>query len=372
MHRFAVLTLLLSAAACAGRDGRTTLPEPVQLDGMRFEAEVTEAGIVVSTVDPEVLFTESLAAQRAGDCARAEAGYRRVADDFPESRLAPAALYNAGLCYMRANAPDEARVLYALVVERFPEGRDGRHARFQLATIAIRAERPEEALPLADTLLTMDLSTDERMEALVRRGQALLALDRLPEALEATEAAVRYLRSRPESDPVDSTYFAAAGQFALGEAHRRTAERIELPPGDIGVQRPFLDRRAEHVLAAQRAYFDTIRTRDPEWSAVAGHRIGSLYDAFFEMIVRAPAPPPPSQFAADNFEEYEREYRRALALLAKPLLRHSIRYWELALMLIERNGVPTEWTARIEADLTRVRARLAELPEGPEGLAQGS
>lgn len=366
------LVLFLVTFGCAGRDGRTTLPAPVDLPGMRFEAEVTDEGVVVTTVDPEILFNEALAAQRAHDCERAEAGYRRIAEDFPESRLAPGALYNAGLCYVREGQPERARALYALVVERFPDGRDGRHARFQLATIAIHAERWDEALALSDTLLTNELDADERMEAMVRRAQALLGQNRLPEALRASQAAVRYLASRPETAPVDSRYFAALGQFTLGEAHRRTAETIVLPPGEVHVQRPFLDRRAEHVLAAQRAYFDTIATREPELAAMAGHRIGSLYDAFFAMIVHAPAPPPPTELTADNPEAYEREYRRSLAIFAKPLLRHSIRYWELALMLIERNGVPTEWTDRINADLVRVRALLAELPEAPDSPPNGS
>ena len=370
MTRLVVLTLLL-ASACAGRDGRPTLPEPETLSGMRFEAEVTGEGVVVTSIDAETLFAEGLAAHRAGDCAAAELSYLRVADDFTEGRYAEAALYHAALCHQRAGDRARAKVIYARLVATYPATRDARHARFQLAAIAVADEAWQEALVLADALLTTELSTDERMEALVRRNQALLGLDRVVLALEAADGAVRYLRSRPEADPVDSTYFAAAAQFTLGEAHRRTAESITLPPGTVDIQRPFLDRRAEHVLAAQRAYFDTIRTRDPEWSAVAGHRIGGLYDAFFEMIVDAPAPPPPSELTAQNPDEYEREYRRALSLLAKPLLRHSIRYWELALMLIERNGVPTEWTDRIEADLARVRARLAALPEGEEGLGTG-
>ena len=54
-------------------------------------------------------------------------------------------------------------------------------------------------------------------------------------------------------------------------------------------------------------------------------------------------------------------YREALTQYVEPLLRHSIRYWELTLQMIERTGVDTEWRARIEADLTRVRQQLGTL-----------
>ena len=64
-------------------------------------------------------------------------------------------------------------------------------------------------------------------------------------------------------------------------------------------------------------------------------------------------------------------YHGELAKLIKPLLRHAIRYWELTLMMIERTGVQTDWSAQTRVDLDRTRALLMEQPHGPGVLPQG-
>jgi hypothetical protein len=65
---------------------------------------------------------------------------------------------------------------------------------------------------------------------------------------------------------------------------------------------------------------------------------------------------------------YQEEYHLALARLAKPLIRHSIRYWELTLLMVERTGVSSGWTTRIRQDLDRARDRLLDQPAGAGGL----
>ena len=147
----------------------------------------------------------------------------------------------------------------------------------------------------------------------------------------------------------------------LAENERIAFDESPVPPGTLQTQRAALDVRAAHLLEAQRLYFDTMRWSEPYWTSAAGYQIGSLYDRFFQSIVTAPVPPASEPLTQEERADYEQTYRDALAQYVEPLLRHSIRYWELTLQMIERTGVDTEWRARIEADLARVRQQLGAL-----------
>jgi hypothetical protein len=86
-----------------------------------------------------------------------------------------------------------------------------------------------------------------------------------------------------------------------------------------------------------------------------------MYDELWHSIMSAPVPPhlPP---------EGHPIYRQELAKLIKPLIRHAIRYWEVTLILLERTGFQSEWTAQTRLDLERVRKLLLDQPEGPGGM----
>lgn len=138
------------------------------------------------------------------------------------------------------------------------------------------------------------------------------------------------------------------------------SEALALPDADVAAQRETLDRRAQLLLEAQRAYFDTIRHTDARWAAAAGHQIGAMYERLYTAITEAPVPPPPPgrEMGPDALAIYQREYRMQLAERVRPLIRHAIRYWELTLLMIERTGVRSEWVDRTRAQLDRARQRL--------------
>ncbi|MFO0694823.1 MAG: tetratricopeptide repeat protein [Polyangiales bacterium] len=364
-----VLFLAIASSACAGRQAHGRTPDVVALEELRITARPEGGGYEFEAVDAETLFQRGLEAGRRADCDAARAAYLRVVDEFPASRYVSASLYNAALCFQQAGRLPDAAPLYERLLVQGGDARDVRHALFQLAAIEVRLERFDAALASADRLLALrDLDPDERMEALARRAEALLGAGRWEEARREAEGALRYFRTRPESAPVARDDFAALATFVLAETYRVEAHGIVVPAGEVTDQRAVLERRADRVLEAQRLYFDTIRFRVPEQAAAAGYRIGGLYEDFWEAIMAAPPPPPRDPASIADPERFAAEYRLALARLAKPLIRHSIRYWEMALLLIERNGVPSEWTDRIRTDLEHARERLSAQPDGPEGL----
>jgi len=147
----------------------------------------------------------------------------------------------------------------------------------------------------------------------------------------------------------------------LAETIRTRSEALSLPDADVARQREVLERRAELLLEAQRAYFDTIRLTDARWAAAAGYRIGSMYRNLFRALTEAPVPPPSRELAPEAIDLYRREYRSQLAERIRPLIRHAIRYWELTLLMVERTGVESaarHWVDRTRAELEEARRLL--------------
>lgn len=358
----------LVLAACAGRSTPSTTP--IQLETMRVTArQDADGSLVTSAYDAEMLFESGLREMRNERCAQAVPIFDRVADEFPGSRFVSPALYDAGLCLRRLERFDEAASRFERLIREVPTSDDLRHASFQLLHLRLVLARFEPGLALADELLRLrDLTPDERVEAMALRAQLLLGQGQRDAAGQQARDALSWARTRPPEEEVTDTHSLAAADYVYAETLRLRSEEIALPEGGVAEQRPVLERRAELLLDAQRAYFDAIRRQHPDWAAAAGYRIGAMYDTFWASVMSAPTPPPSQPLEGELLQVYEDEYRTSLARLVKPLVRHAIRYWELTLLMVERAGLQSEWTDRIRVDLERARARLLEQPEGPEGL----
>lgn len=371
----AVLVLCIAALAGCGHTHRPTTPENTEvrhLEEVRITARpdaTSESGFSLDSYDAETLFREGVREMRAERCTEAVAHYDRVANEFPSSRFVSSALYNAGLCLKNAERYDESAERFERLLREVPQSSDVKHARFQLCEIYLATEAWEAGLEEADALLARDdLVSDERVEAMARHAQLLLGAGRVQDAGREARSTLSWVRTRRGDERVRDVYFTAAANYVLAETFRLNAAALSVPEGNVAVQRPVLERRAAIMLRAQRAYFDTMRHTHAEWAAAAGYQIGSMYDAFWQAIMSAPVPPPQNALPESDVPIYEQEYREYLARLVKPLIRHSIRFWELTLLMVERTNVETEWTTRIRSDLERARTRLLEQPEGPEGI----
>jgi len=336
------LTLILSMG-CASRPQQTTMPT-------RVRAQTAEA---------RVAFADALAQMKADECDRAVTSFDRVVEVFAESRYVSASLYNAGLCLQRLERWRESTERYERLLQLRPGSRDTKHTRFQLAFLYVETQRFDEALETTDLLLGhTGLTSDERSEVMARRAEAWLGRGELDAAATEAREALLYYRTRSEEERIRDPFFVASASYTLAETVRLRSEGLAIPKAEVEAQRAVLERRAGLLLQAQRTYFDTIRLTDAYWASAAGYRIGSMYDAFWDAIMTAPVPPPKREMTTAELVIYRQEYRLRLAELAQPLIRHAIRYWELTLRMVQRTGVRSEWTGRIEADLEAARARL--------------
>ncbi len=382
MESPATLLALTSLALVACGASRPHAAHPssgpvVDMEEMHITAgEDAAGGLTFEATDAEQLFRQGIARVRSGDCAAAVSSYDRVASEFSGSRYASPALYNAGLCLAGSGELDAAASHYERLIRDLPRSPDVRDASFQLSALDVRLERWDDAIRIGRELLARtDLTSDTRMEAMARVAQALLGAGRVEQAATRADEALRYFRTRSADYPVRDDYFVAATNYVLAETLRSRSEAIAIPLGTVAEVRPVLERRAQLLLRAQRAYFDTIGRTDPEWASAAGYRIGNMYDTFWHALTAAPVPPPPRPLEGADLAYYQERYRAELAQLVRPLLRHAIRYWELTLLMVERTGARSEWTARIREDLARMRTRLGiadPLPEAPNSEPETS
>ena len=352
----------LSLLAAGGARPKTPTTPVVALEETRIVARRTSGGeLELDSYDASQLFQRAYERGVAGECERAVELYDRVVSEFPSSRFVSPSLYNAGLCLRDEGELASAVERWSLLLSRLPDAPDAKHARFLMTSALVELERWEPALESAELLLDRDdLRSDERLEAMARRAESLLGLGRTDDAERAARDALSYYRTRQGDDVIADEYFAAAANFVLAETIRARSEALALPDADVAAQRETLDRRAQLLLDAQRAYFDTIRYTDARWAAAAGYRIGAMYEQLYAAITSAPVPPPPPgrEMGPDALAIYQREYRSQLAERVRPLMRHAIRYWELTLLMVERTGVRSEWVERTRTQLDRARQRL--------------
>ena len=364
MHR-ALLLSSLCVALLAGC-GATAVRGPAvsrPLEETRIVARRTPGGdLELDSYDAGQLFERAYAMTTDGRCLEAIPLYDRIASEFPTSRFVSPALYNAGLCLQRAGQLEPAVDRFTRLLAMVPQSSDAKHAQLLLAEALVDLERWDPALTTAEALLDREgLTSYERLEAMARRAQSLFGLARTDDAERAAREALTYYRTRQGDEAIADEYFAAAANFVLAETIRTRAEVLALPVGDVASQSAILDRRAQLLLDAQRAYFDTIRLTDARWAAASGYRIGAMYQALYAAITEAPVPPPSREMTPDALEIYRREYRGQLADRVRPLMRHAIRYWELTLLMVERTGVEPlerEWVERTRSELERARELL--------------
>jgi hypothetical protein len=178
-------------------------------------------------------------------------------------------------------------------------------------------------------------------------------------------------------DVIDAERLDAAGAvpkdlaqlyFALGELRRIRGERIRLapPPPDFV---DALERRCQLLLDAQSAYSDTMRAYDAHWSAMAGFRVGELYQKLHEEVMQIPPP------AAATTPAKAQLFQGAMRLRYSVLLEKGLTMMDHTLQMAERAGEHSEWVvraadakARLETAVRDENAALDRLPYSRDDL----
>ena len=367
------LVVFVAAAGCAH-----PTPEPQTVTQAAAPERVEVPRMVVtpdSVTSIDELFASATRALEAHDYPAAAHAFRRVYELDADGPRADAALFWGATAQDLDARPAEALRTYELLSSRFPSSPHTRTALVRRARLYAFLEQYSRAGRVADEALGRfnDLRPFEHITLLGAKALALVVAGDIDQA----EYYIEKARTLIEEHGLDAAGTIprdlAQVYFALGETRRVRAERIRfvpLPPNFAGA----LEARCQLILDAQSAYSDTMRAEDAHWSAMAGFRVGELYQRLHDDLMQVPPPSttdstPPTQGArrAQLFEGAMRLRYSVLLEKARSMMTHTIE-------MARRTGEHSVWIARAEQSVREldeaVRREQAALDALPYSRAQ--
>jgi len=322
-----------------------------------------------SATSIDELFVGAMSALDARDYATADAGFRRVYELDPEGPRADEALYWRGTAQDLGARPADALRTYELLSSRFPNSAHARTALVRRARLYAFLEQYALAGRVADEAFGRfhDLKAFDHITLLGAKALALIVSGDVDQA----EYYVEKARTLIEDHGLDAAGTIprdlAQVYFALGETRRVRAERIRfvpLPENFAGA----LEQRCQLLLDAQSAYSDTMRAEDAHWSAMAGYRVGELYQRLHEDLMQVPAPSSVNSVQRTQLFEGAMRLRYSILLeKARSMLTHTLE-------MARRTGERSVWVAKAEQSVREldeaVRREQAALDALPYSRAE--
>src|SRR5262249_7490823 len=125
-----------------------------------------------------------------------------------------------------------------------------------------------------------------------------------------------------------------------------------------------LEERAQLLLDAQSAYSDAMRAYDAHWSAMAGYRVGELYQKLHSDLMAVPVPK-----SAGTDVRKQQLFEGAMRLRYSILLKKALSMMEHTISVSERTGERSDWVTKalaskksIEQSMRDEDAAIARLP----------
>jgi hypothetical protein len=291
-----------------------------------------------------------------GEAAEAAREFDQVAQLDREGRLAPLALLEGSEAHEAAGDRSAAAERVEQLGRRFPDHPLSREGLVRAVRLHCYSEQWERAGASADLLLARikELKPLERVVAFSGKALSLVFAGQPEGATDFVD------RGRVV---IDEARLDSAGKvprdlaqlyFALGETRRMRAEQIRFQPLPPDFPR-VLEERCQLLLDAQSAYSDAMRAYDAHWSAMAGYRVGQLYQRLHQDLLAIPPPATADSLARRQLFEGTMRLRFSVLLTkAQAMMEHISG-------LAARTGERSQWVSEAEqAKRSIVEAQLAE------------
>jgi len=353
-------------AACATQ-GQPALQNPnaaavhYDMEPIAIEATRGEGGVQIESFDAEELFEQAgsaLSQKRYDDAVRL---YDKLLASFGESPYARPAMYNRGLALRDKKDWNGAVSAFKAMVEKYESHADAKDGLFQLgACYAELTNWPASGQVFVRLLERPDLTADDRIEAMARRGFAQFNLGDL-DAAEKTFRGVFAYRQRIEAEERLATdFYLAFSQYHLAQITHQRFRAVALRLPETQMDRD-LDLKASLLLQAQKGYIETIKFGNPGWASAAGFQVGSLYEELYDSFMNAPVP---KDLKGEAREVYLAELHKKIRIL----LEKSMKWQRENLLMIERLGVNTDWAEKSKLAYAKL-LRLLDPKANPDELA---
>jgi hypothetical protein len=184
-----------------------------------------------------------------------------------------------------------------------------------------------------------DLSVLELIEARGYKALGLVEQDRVEDAYREVSKARDLIEEHRLGEAGKPPIELAPVAFALGEVRRRRSEAITFTPMPADFTGE-LEKRCQGLLDAQGAYTEAMRGMDAHWSAMAGYRVGQLYQVLHRDIMRIA---PPEQAGTWKKKQL---FEGAMRLRYRVLLEKGLKMMDGTVRLGDRTGESSVWIAR--------------------------
>ncbi len=359
MMRSTLAVSVLLTCACAA----SPQPAPRAPSG---QAEISVPRTVITpekaTSVPE-LYREAQALAEKGEHAQAARAFRRVFELEPAGDIADDALFQAAFEHHRAAELDAALSDYEQVARLFPDREFSLTAVVRATALSLHLERYQRALELAQLALGAESRLTAEDRVLIYGASALGRLEQDDE--KGAESFIEKGRELIDERRLDAagkvSYQLAPLYFALGELRRRRAERIVFVPTPSNFAE-VLEQRCQLLLDAQSAYSDTWRAHDAHWSAMAGFRVGELYERLHQDVMHIEPPT-----SAENVEKRQL-FDGAMRLRYAILLEKALGMMEHTLAMAERTHEVSPWVERSRIAKTEIQQAMRREQEAIDKL----
>lgn len=349
------LAALTAGLGCAAQASHSVPPKTGE-SSSKTESTVVVPIVVSPYSDDELAaqFEKARALLAADKYREAGEAFDRLLRLSPDGLVAPPSLFNRGIAHDGLGERSQGAERYRDLLRRFPEHALAPSARGRLLRSLGYLERWSELVVVADQVLaTQGLSVLQIVEARGARALGLVEQGLIDEASRDVMRARDLIEEHRLGEAGKLPIELAPVSFALGEVRKGKSEEIKLapvPPNFTEV----LEQRCQGLLDAQNAYTDAMRAHDAHWSAMAGFRIGQLYEQLHRDVMEIP---PPS--AATSLRK-KQLFEGAMRLRYRVLLEKGLRMMDGVVRMGERTGEASAWVGRAKEAQKQLERALAE------------
>jgi tetratricopeptide (TPR) repeat protein len=337
------LCCLFIVACGASAPAPARLPEVIAAPSTSTTHETLAATIVTrdEAIGVDELFERALKLEAQSNWRAALLDFERIIASDPQGPYAERALFHAALAHEALGDLDAAAQSFEEAARRFPSTPLTAETLARAIRLRLHADQWEAAAGGASVLLEKHPQAGplEHIVAYAARALGLLSQGNIEEAeyfvAKGMQIVERLQLDRAGRIPRDLAQL----YFAQGEARRQKAEAVKLSSNPATFSR-LLEERCQLLLSAQSAYSDAMRAYDAHWSAMAGYRVGELYERLHEELMQIPPPPQAGS------ERQRQLFEGAMRLRYSVLVSKALTMMEHTLSMAERTGEASEWVQR--------------------------